>query len=64
MGYLQVKLQVKPTSEENNPNFYYKEAMKYNKNDYEGLIDYSVFLNDINDRKLALKILRMAQRVV
>jgi RNA polymerase-associated protein CTR9 len=63
-AYLQVKAQVKHTSEEESPATHYKEALKYNKHDYDTLIDYSVLLCDTNDKKQGIKILQLALKAV
>ena len=63
IGYLQVKMQAKPLNE-NGPNFYYKEAIKYNPTDYDTNIDYSVYLSENNKEKtlqVLLKALSIAR---
>lgn len=47
VGYLQVKMQAKPIGE-NGPGYFYKEALKYNPQDFDAHIDYSVFLAEQN----------------
>ena len=61
VGYLQVKMQAKPIGE-NGPGYFYKEPLKYNPQDFEAHIDYSVFLAEHNKQK-TLSILLKAYEI-
>lgn len=62
LAYLQVR--VNPKNMLNNPNYYYKEALKFHKNHYETLIDYSFYLSEINNKEKTLKTLLHAKEVL
>lgn len=59
---LNEKKQWQISKQTDNPIYYYKEALKYNKNDYDVLVDYATYLNKVYDKKEALKQLQTAER--